>query len=268
MNHHCAVTQSSPNFYYAMSLSFSIITCTWNSAAWLETCIASVMVQEDVDVDMIFVDGGSQDGSLELIRSLDRPYRLLENVRGGISHAMNRGLEIARGDVIAHLHSDDYYLHPKVLKIVRQGLQDSGHDWAYGRIEQDIAGRREAEHFRAPDFSYSRLLRRNFIPHPATFVRRALFERWQGFDTSLRYAMDYDLWLKFSSESPPLQLNTPLAAFRVHQHSASSSHPLAAMDEDFYVRLRHASPSITQRGMHCLRYLYRRMHQQASGARA
>ncbi len=251
-----------------MSLSFSIITCTRNSSAWLETCIASVMMQEDVDVDLIFVDGGSQDGSLELIRALDRPYRLLENVRGGISHAMNCGLEIARGDVIAHLHSDDYYLHPKVLKIVRQGLQDSGRDWAYGRIMQDIDGRLEAEHFRAPEFSYARLLRRNFIPHPASFVRRTLFERWQGFDPGLRYAMDYDLWLKIARASPPLALSTPLTAFRVHQGSASSSRPLAAMDEDFTVRLRHASSNITQRGMHCLRYLYRRQRLQAAGASA
>src|SRR5512138_3071033 len=101
-----------------MSIKFSIVTCTWNSAAHLAQSIDSVLTQECSDIEYIFVDGGSTDGTLEMIRGVPREVRLIENVRGGISRAMNAGLEAATGDVVAHLHSDDYYAHPRVLSHV------------------------------------------------------------------------------------------------------------------------------------------------------
>ena len=87
-----------------MSLpAFSVITCTRNSEPWLQESIASVLMQRGVEFELIFVDGGSYDGTLQRIRAIDRPCKLIENVRGGISRAMNAGLEAARGDIIAHL---------------------------------------------------------------------------------------------------------------------------------------------------------------------
>ena len=89
-----------------MSLpSFSIITCTLNSEPWLASSIASVLAQRGVEIEYIFVDGGSSDGTLRRIRSLSRPYTLLENVGGGISRAMNAGLEAAHGDIVAYLQA-------------------------------------------------------------------------------------------------------------------------------------------------------------------
>lgn len=243
-----------------MPLTFSIITCTWNSTAYLGESIASVLKQDYPHIEYIFVDGGSTDGTLEQIRSLQRPYRLLENVRGGVSRAMNEGLRAATGDVIAYLHSDDYYLRPDVLSKVAQHLESSGRKWLFGRTLSLVDGTLRADNYVVPRFSYPNLLRGNFIPHPATFVSRELMLRAGGFDAGLKYAMDYDLWLKLARMDEPVQLDEPLAVFREHEGSLSSSSRtrLAAMAEDFRVRLAYAGSNPLERLVHYARYFVRR----------
>lgn len=243
-----------------MALTFSIVTCTWNSETYLAESIASVLAQDYPHIELIFVDGGSSDGTLPQIRALQRPYRLLENVRGGVSRAMNEGLRAATGDVVAYLHSDDYYLAPDVLSRVARHLEQSGRSWLFGRTMTLIDGKLHADDFVAPRFSQASLLRGNYIPHPATFVRRELLQRVGGFDTSLKYAMDYDLWLKLARMAEPVQLDEPLTAFREHEGSLSSSSRtrLAAMAEDFKVRLAYAGHNPLERLGHYARYFVRR----------
>lgn len=238
--------------------TISVITCTRNSEPWLAESIASVLMQRSVSVETIFVDGGSTDGTLERIRSLARPYTLIENIQGGISEAMNAGIEAARGDIIAHLHSDDFYLHDDVLHTVVQAFHTYGCRWLYGRTMRCVNGRLLPEGFVAPAFSPARLLRGNFIPHPATFVTRELIWRAGGFDPRLRYAMDYDLWLRLSQLASPIALPQPLTAFREHAGSLSTREQAQAMREDLKVRLLHTGLDPIARAMHLLRYVVRR----------
>lgn len=243
-----------------MAITFSVITCTWNSATYLGESIASVLAQDYPHIEYIFVDGGSSDGTLEQIARLQRPYQLLENVRGGVSKAMNEGLRVATGDVVAYLHSDDYYLQPDVLSRVARHFETSGRKWLFGRTMTLSDGRLIPDDYVAPRFSYANLLRGNFIPHPATFVRRELMLRAGGFNTGLKYAMDYDLWLKLAMMNEPLQLDEAFTAFREHEGSLSSSSRtrLAAMAEDFRVRLAYAGSNPIERLAHYARYFVRR----------
>lgn len=241
-----------------MALTFSVITCTWNSEQYLRESIASVLSQTYQDIEYIFVDGGSTDGTLDIIRSLPRPYKLIENIRGGVSRAMNEGIHAATGDVIAHLHSDDYYLNANVLADVAHHFETSQRKWLFGRTMSLIDGKLVAEGYLAPRFSYAQLLKGNFIPHPSTFVQRELMLRAGCFDTKLKYAMDYDLWLKLARMSAPLQLDDAYTAFREHEGSLSTRNRLAAMEEDFRVRLSHAGIDPLSKLMHYARYFVRR----------
>lgn len=244
--------------------SFSIITCTRNSEPWLQEAIASVLMQRGVEIELIFVDGNSNDGTLQRIRALQRPCRLIENQRAGISAAMNAGIAVARGDIVAHLHSDDFYLHDEVLLTVARAMHGSGHRWLFGRTLRCIDGRLLPEGFSAPAYSRKQLLRGNFIPHPATFIARDLLQQAGMFDPQLKYAMDYDLWLRLSRLADPLPLPQALAAFREHAGSLSTRERSAAMREDLQVRLAHAGGGPLTRMLHVLRYLVRRQRARLS----
>lgn len=237
---------------------FSVITCTRNSEPWLSVSIASVLAQQDVDIEYIFVDGGSTDGTLAQIRRIDRPVTLIGNHCQGISAAMNAGLQSATRDIVACLHSDDFYLHPQVLRVVAEQFQRHGCEWLFGRTRTMTADRLIPEGYTAPRYSRRQLLCGNFIPHPACFVKRSLLLQAGGFDTTLRYAMDYDLWLRLSLLADPVQLDIPLTAFREHAGSLSTRERSAAMREDFRVRMRHTGPDPFEKLMHTARYGVRR----------
>jgi glycosyltransferase involved in cell wall biosynthesis len=237
---------------------FSIVTCTWNSAATLADTLASVRAQTCQDIEHIFVDGGSTDATLEMIDAYPLARKLLLcGVTGGISRAMNQGIAAARGTIVAHLHSDDYYAANDVLASVAAGLAESGRAWLFGAIEVLREGRLSAPPA-MPAFSYFSLAAgKAFIPHPATFVHRALFARVGGFDQTLRYAMDIDLWLRLAAISAPAILERPLAVFREHAGSLSSANKIKARQEEFSVRRRHLARSPLAFSIYCLRYLKR-----------
>lgn len=237
---------------------FSIITCTRNSEPWLAESIRSVLGQEAVDIDYIFVDGGSTDGTLTRIEQIDYPITLIKNRCNGISDAMNAGLAVATREIVAFLHSDDFYLHADVLKIVAESFRTTRCHWLFGRTMNVIGGQLTPEGYTAPRYSHRQLLRGNFIPHPACFVKRSLLLRAGGFDTKLRYAMDYDLWLRLSRLAEPLQMDVPLTAFREHAGSLSTRERRAAMREDLRVRLTHTGFNPVSQLMHTARYCVRR----------
>lgn len=228
--------------------------------ATLPQTVASLQTQVCDDYEHVFVDGGSIDGTLEYVRSLAGNVKVVENVAGGISRAMNVGIEHASGEIVAHLHSDDYYPSPDVLSKVEASFRlNPEAQWLFGRCISNVEGVERRPIAPQIAYSYERLLRRNFIPHPATFVRRGMFSSCGKFDESIKYAMDYDLWLRFGRVSAPLQLDAYLAVFRVHPGSLSSANRLAAFEDDYSVRKRYLESSLMTRLMHFGRYHYRKI---------
>lgn len=242
--------------------TFSIITCTLDSAATLADTLASVQTQTCRDVEHVFVDGGSVDGTLAMLAACPGNTRLLHDVKGGISRAMNAGIAAASGDIVAHLHADDYYADPDVLATVKEAFAQADAagrplDWAFGAIRVRKGDRLLPPH-PMPPFSYrSFAAGRATVPHPAVFVRRAAFARVGMFDEGLRYAMDIDLWLRLGAVAPPGVIARPLAVFRDHPGSVSSSNKRAARREEFAVRRRHAGKAPLAFAVYCLRYLNR-----------
>jgi glycosyltransferase involved in cell wall biosynthesis len=239
-------------------LKFSIVTCTWNSDQYLGQTILSIEKQTHSNFEVIFVDGGSTDSTLHLIDQFAGPKTLLRDVRGGIANAMNVGLKAATGDVVVHLHSDDYFLHEQVLSRVASYFEEHDCDWLFGRILNDRDGGLYPETYIPPEYSYSALLRSNIIPHAATFVKRSLFSQVGDFSTGLKLAMDYEMWLRMGKVSEPHQLKEALSVFRRHGGSATEKNRLASFEEDHRLRMKYADTGLIDRFIHQLRYNVRK----------
>jgi glycosyltransferase involved in cell wall biosynthesis len=242
---------------------FSIVTCTWNSAATLGDTLASLQSQSFRDFEHIFVDGGSSDGTLDLLAAYSGNKRILRDSKEGISRAMNQGIAAARGAIVAHLHADDYYAGSEVLAQVARHFEATGAAWVVGNIQVLRAGGLAPPYPMRP-FSYRAYAAgQATIPHPAVFIRRECFARVGGFDPGLRYAMDIDLWLRLARHATPAQLDATLAVFREHAGSVSSANKIRAREEEFRVRRRHARHAPLAFAVYCLRYLKRMRHVRA-----
>lgn len=249
-------------------MKFSIITITLNSRDYLEETISSVLSQDYRNLEYIFVDGGSSDGTLELIRDFaekDARIRWLSEPDRGIADAMNKGIELASGEIIAHLHSDDRYSDPSVLSLVAaefsrnpEALWLTGGEYVidrHGKILQEIKVRR---------YSYRKLVRCNSILHPATFIRSEAFRRAGRFSTGRKYAMDYDLWLRLGALGEPILVDAPLACFRLHEGSLSSNEAEKAFDEALEIRKELMKGQPVRFFFHYLYYLAKKQRNRRS----
>ncbi len=220
-------------------MRFSIITITFNAEKYLEETLQSVAEQTFSDCEHIVWDGGSHDRTLEITRRYPH-IRLIQGEDSGISDAMNKAAMQARGEFLMHLHADDRLAHPKVLSIIDSCLkQHPSVQWLYGQA--DIIDAKGSKKCTLPfiPFSARRLRKYNIVTHPATVIARELFLRMDGFDESLRYCMDYDLWLRLSQWTPAFALPALLACFREHQYSLSCREQLGVADEAYHVRNRY-----------------------------
>lgn len=245
----------------------SVVTICLNAEKYLAYQLDTVAGQSWPDVEHILVDGGSTDGTLAVIESAAQKnprLRWISEPDDGISDAMNKGLALATGDIVAFLHADDYYADREVLqRVVEVFAGEPNAQWLTGGVlHVDPAGR-VLKQYPVRRWSYRRLLRGNILFHPATFVRRGAIESAGAFDTRLRYAMDYDLWLRLGERSAPLSLDLPLACFRIHPDSTSVKQVDAAFREELAVRCRYLDGKPLQKALHflyyCLKFLPNRM---------
>jgi glycosyltransferase involved in cell wall biosynthesis len=224
-------------------MKVSVITVCFNSSKYIRQTIESVLSQAFPDLEYVIVDGGSTDGTVDLIREYaTKDPRIIwcSEPDEGISNAMNKGVTMTSGDVIAHLNSDDYYSHPDVLSRVNDAFAARPEaTWltaGFNFITENGDFLREV---RVRRYSFRKLLRGNTILHPATFIKRDAFYAAGAIDESLNYCMDYDLFLRLGSRGAPLLLDEQLACFRVHDGSRSVSQSQQAYAEEFHVRMNY-----------------------------
>jgi glycosyltransferase involved in cell wall biosynthesis len=222
----------------------------YQQAAFLEEAVRSVLDQQGVEVELVVMDPGSTDGSRELLHTLKKEYgeRLVLHFAPdkGQSDAINRGMAIARGNILAWLNSDDR-LRPGALAGVAAYLDTTEPRWLYGRCgninEQGIPILRGVvwyKNIRGRRFSLFKLLTEDFIPQMAAFWNRSIWDKVGGVDNKRHLDMDYDLFLRFSRVAQPTVLAAYLADFRIQRHAKSSVRTFEAIDEAFRTAQEHA----------------------------
>jgi glycosyltransferase involved in cell wall biosynthesis len=196
----------------------SIVTPSYNQAAYLEETLCSVLEQDYPRIEYILVDGGSTDGSREIIqRYAGRLAWWVAERDQGQTDAINKGFAHAHGDILAWLNSDDTYLPGALSQAVAylQAHPEAG--MVYGDanlIDEagDVIGK-----FPASQTDYRRL-RRGYvhIPQQAAFFRAALWRQVGPLDPSFYFAMDYDLWVRLARRAPLHYVPSLWANFRLH----------------------------------------------------
>ena len=196
----------------------SIITPSFNQAAYLPAAIESVLAQDFPSIEYGIVDGGSSDGSLEIIQSYgDRLTWWVSEPDAGQTAAINKGFGRARGEVFAWLNSDDVYAPGAVRAAVEFLTNHPEVGMVYGDADYvDDAGKTLGR-FPAAQTD-ARRLRRGYvhIPQQAAFFRARLWRMVGPLDESFRFAMDYDLWVRLAALAPIAYHPRRWAGFRLH----------------------------------------------------
>ncbi|HNS20087.1 MAG TPA: glycosyltransferase family 2 protein [Sedimentisphaerales bacterium] len=178
----------------------SIVTVCFNSAATIEDTIQSVCDQEYDDLEHIIVDGGSTDGTQDVIRRHNgRIKKFISEPDRGIYDAMNKGLALAAGEVVAFLNADDVYASSAVIGDVTAAIREDHVDGVYGDL---VYVKRQGSHrilryWRAGEYRPMAFYRGWVPPHPTFFCQTAVYRRLGGYDPVYRIAGDFELMLRF-----------------------------------------------------------------------
>ncbi len=181
-------------------MKITVITPCLNSAATIESTIKSVLAQNFADLEYIIVDGGSTDGTLEIIERYHKPFfKVITEKDSGLYDAMNKGVRAATGDVVGILNSDDFYYDSTVLKTVAEALNVGATNACYGDLQYVDRAKTDSvvRFWRAGEYSSSKLKNGWIPPHPTFFVKKSVYNELGVYRTDMKIAADYELMLRF-----------------------------------------------------------------------
>ena len=226
----------------------TVITVVYNGEEYLEETIKSVIEQTYDNIEYLIIDGGSVDGTLEIIKRYeDKIDYWISEPDQGVYDALNKGIKLSTGQIIAALHADDLYCNNNVLeKVILKFVDNDNLSWLFGNIcvlDQNI----RLEHvYKVPKFDWNLLLFNNYcyVPHPATFIKRSVIEQIGYFDTRYKLAADYDLFLRIGSKYKCGKIELPITKFRFHKNRLSEK--LQARTHSERIKIQRQYPSINK----------------------
>lgn len=207
----------------------TVVTPCFNSAATLPATLASVAAQDYSDIEHVVVDGGSTDATLAILAAAEGVTYISESDRGR-ADAANKGVRLASGEVIGFLNADDTY-QPGALAAVAEAFAGPARPrWVTGYCRIVDGDGREIrtsvtryKNFFLRHYSFDLYLTQNFVPDPATFVRKDTLDEVGLLDQGYKISHDYDLWLRVARLGDPVVLRRYLSTFAMTEGTLSMS---------------------------------------------
>ncbi|MCG3770496.1 MAG: putative glycosyltransferase [Nitrosomonadaceae bacterium] len=244
-------------------MKFSVVTPSYNQASFLRENVESVLRQrkDGYDIEHIVIDGGSTDGTREILESYPHLIWVSEPDRGQ-ADAVNKGFARATGEIVGWINSDDYYVDGAFSRVAEFLVHNLDIDMVYGRCRLVDTDSRFLREWNPTEFKWNYLVWRgaSLIPQQTVFLRRRVIESMEYMcDVTIQDAMDYDLWLRIGRRFRVRKIDRVLACFRLHAAAKTAIRPLLQWQESRMARDRYNpyGPIITRIG--CCYYLARRV---------
>jgi glycosyltransferase involved in cell wall biosynthesis len=193
----------------------SIITPSFNQGAYIEQTIQSVLRQNYRDLEHIVMDGGSTDGTVDILKRYPHLKWVSEKDRGQ-ADALNKGLALAQGDIIGWINSDDYY-EENIFDSVVSHFEATRARWVVGNMASVFDDATRAVFRNSPTITFDSLVQNpDIVRQPPTFFRKEALISAGGWNADRYMVMDYDLWIRLAKISPPAMIDENWACFRNH----------------------------------------------------
>ncbi len=180
-------------------IKVSIITVVYNNAAFIEQCIQSVLSQTYQHIEYIVVDGGSTDGTCQIIEKYKHQIsKYISESDGGMYYALNKGINLANGEVIGILHSDDTFAYSTVISNIADRFANTSCDAVYGDLwyVSKNNSSKIIRNWKSGEFNVRNFYHGWMPPHPTLFMKHTVYNEFGMFDTSYKIAADYDFMLR------------------------------------------------------------------------
>ena len=238
----------------------SVVTPTLNRAGLLRWTINSVRNQTYSNIEHIVMDGASTDETVALLRDVERTYPLQWHSQAdtGMYPAINHGLQLSKGEILAYLNSDDLYFPWTVEVVVEAFRRHPEVDFVFGDALtiEEATGKHIL--YWLPPFDLDDIRRSGFLAQPTVFWRRSAFEAVGPFDETLRYVADCDYWMRAGTRHRFLKIKEFLALERNHGSTLRQTVRAPLLSELERVRSRYVSLSGPEHTSSCLRHARRR----------
>ena len=232
-------------------MKFSIVTPSYNQGAYIQRTIDSILSQEgDFELEYRVIDGASTDETVDVLRSYgDRLQWTSEKDKGQVD-AINKGLAQATGDIVGWINSDDLLLPGALAKVADAFRTHPNVEWVHGRCviidEHDLEVRKWVsayKHYRCMHHSFANFLTEDYVSQMTCFWKKSMQDEVGLVDPTIKYAFDYEFFLRFAERGDPIYIEDPIACFRWYPESKSGGGFVTQMRETNELARRYpASP--------------------------
>lgn len=220
-------------------MKVSIITATRNSEKTIKKTLRSVNSQTYKDIEHIIIDAKSTDKTLEIVKKYGKKItQLISEKDSGIYDALNKGIRLAKGEIIAFLHSDDIFIHQDIITRIIEQFSDQKHDIVYGDVIffRNGSVKNIVRSYKSPRLSIHNLSWGKMPAHPAMFIKKNIYDQCGYFDTGYEIAGDYEFLCRImtSRRINALKLNETFVAMQIGGISTSGLKSTIKLNKEIY----------------------------------